>query len=128
MCFPAPMMSFAFLDMIFWKKGFEIDTYKTSKCICSYHTHVVNTRSPKWSKRQDVLSKAGPKRGCSSYLIAIMRKQTSDMCKLALIFVRYDKHPLFGSAFIKIKHSTTRPKQGFFLHKNQFTFFSSIIC
>ena len=61
------------------------------------------------------LSKAGPKRGCSSYLIAIMRKQTSDMCKLALIIVRYDKYPLFGPAFIKIKHSTTRPKKGFFL-------------
>ena len=61
-----------------------------------------------------LLSKAGPKRGCSSYLIGIIRKQTSDMCKLALMFVRYDKHPLFGPAFIKIKHSTTRPKQGFF--------------
>ena len=61
------------------------------------------------------LSIAGPKRGCLSYRIAIMRKQTSDMYKLALIFVRYDKHPLFGSAFIKIKHSTTRPKQSFFL-------------
>ena len=60
------------------------------------------------------LSKAGPKSGCLSYLIAIIRKQTSDMCKLALISVRYDKHPLFGPAFIKIKHSTTRPKQGSF--------------
>ena len=73
-------------------------------------------------------SKAGPKRGCSSYLIAIMRKQTSEMCELALIFVRYDKNPLFGPAFIKIKHTTTQPKQGGFLHKNQFTFFSSIKC
>ena len=59
------------------------------------------------------LSKAGPKSVCSSYLIAIIRKQSSDMCKIALISVRYDKHPLFGPAFIKIKPSTTRPKQGF---------------
>ena len=69
------------------------------------------------------LSTAGPKRGCLSYLIAIIRKQTSDMCKLALISVRYDKHPLFGPAFIKIKHSTTRPKQGFFCTKISSPFF-----
>ena len=39
-----PMMSFAFLDMIFGGKGLQIDTYKPPKCIWSYHTHVVNTR------------------------------------------------------------------------------------
>ena len=38
-----PMMSFAFLDMIFGGKGLQIDTYKPPKCIWSYHTHVVNT-------------------------------------------------------------------------------------
>ena len=49
--FQLPMMSFAFLDMIFGGEGLGIDTYKPSKCIWSYHTHVVNTRWPKWSRR-----------------------------------------------------------------------------
>ena len=49
--FRPPMMSFAFLDMVFEGKGLEIDTYKPPKCIWSYHTHVVNTRWPKWSRR-----------------------------------------------------------------------------
>ena len=49
--FRPPMMSFAFLDMIFGGKGLQIDTYKPPKCIWSYHTHVVNTSWPKWSKR-----------------------------------------------------------------------------
>ena len=49
--FDPPMMSFAFLGMIFGGKGLEIDTYKPPKCICSYHTHVVNTRWPKWSRK-----------------------------------------------------------------------------
>ena len=49
--FRPPMMSFAFLDMIFGGKGLQIDTYKPLKCIWSYHTHVVNTRWPKWSRR-----------------------------------------------------------------------------
>ena len=44
--FRPPMMSFAFLDMIFGGKGLQIDTYKPPKCIWSYHTHVVNTRWP----------------------------------------------------------------------------------
>ena len=41
--FRPPMMSFAFLDMIFGGKGLQIDTYKPPKCIWSYHTHMVNT-------------------------------------------------------------------------------------
>ena len=49
--FRPPMMSFAFLGMIFGGKGLQIDTYKHPKCIWSYHTHVVNTSWPKWSKR-----------------------------------------------------------------------------
>ena len=48
--FDPPVMSFAFLDMIFGRKGLEIDTYKPPKCIWSYHIHVVNTRSPKRSR------------------------------------------------------------------------------
>ena len=39
------------------------------------------------------LSKAGPKKGCLQYLIAIIRKETSGMWKIAALFIRYDKHP-----------------------------------
>ena len=62
------------------------------------------------------LSKAGPKSGCLSYLIAIIKKETSGMQKIALISIRYDKHPLFGPALDKNKPSTTRRKHCFFLH------------
>ena len=44
--FGPPMMSFAFLDMIFVGKGFEINTYKPLKIyLVMSHTHVVNTVS-----------------------------------------------------------------------------------
>ena len=61
------------------------------------------------------LSTAGPKRGCSSNLIVIIGKQTSDVWIFALISIRYDKHPLFGPAVDRNKPSTTRPDQCFFL-------------
>ena len=38
------------------------------------------------------------------------------MWKIAVIFIRYDKHPLLGPALDKNKPSTTRPKKCFFLH------------
>ena len=34
-----------------WGKGLEINIYKHPMCIWSYHTCVVNTRWPKWSRR-----------------------------------------------------------------------------
>ena len=76
------------------------------------------------------LSDAGPTSGCLSYLIAIMRKETSDVWQIALISVRYDKHPLFGPASDQNKHSITRRKPWFFLDLFylfcQLTFFFSI--
>ena len=59
------------------------------------------------------LSKAGPKRGWLSYLIAIIRKETSDLWRITLNVIRYEKYPLFGPALDKKEPSTTRPKQGF---------------
>ena len=53
------------------------------------------------------LSNAGPKRGCLSYLIEIREIfHISDVYFLT-ISIRYDKHILFGPAFVKMKHSTT---------------------
>jgi len=47
------------------------------------------------------LSKAGPKRGCLSYLIAsIPIFHTSDIC-FFIIDVRYDEDPFFGPALDK---------------------------
>ena len=37
------VMSFGFLEVIFGRKGLEIDTYKPSNFTWSYHTHMVNT-------------------------------------------------------------------------------------
>ena len=63
------------------------------------------------------LSTAGPKRGWLSYLIAIMKKETSGLYRITLIAIRYEKHPLFDPALDRNKHSTARPKKGsFFLH------------
>ena len=60
------------------------------------------------------LSDAGPKRGCLSYLSEIRAIcHTSDVSFL-IIAIRYDKHPLFGPALDKNKHSTTRRKPWFF--------------
>ena len=50
-------------------------------------------------------------------------KKTNVGCvKIALIFIRYDKHPLFGPALDKNKPSTTRRKHWFFIwtHFNYF--------
>ena len=60
------------------------------------------------------LSKAVPKTGCLSYLIAIMRKYTLDLWKTYLVFIRYDKHPLFGPMWDKNKPSTTSRKHWFY--------------
>ena len=60
------------------------------------------------------LSKAGPKRGCFSYLITInviLRK--SDL-SFIIISIRYDDHSLFGPAVSKNKPSTARSKKSFF--------------
>ena len=77
------------------------------------------------------LSKAGPKRGWLSYLIAIIRKETSDLWRITLNVIRYKKYPLFGPALDKKEPSTTRPKKRglFFGQLNlfcQLTFFFSI--
>ena len=48
------------------------------------------------------LSEAGPKSGCFSYLIAIMRKQLSNVCRMSLIFVIYHKKPLLCLPLDKI--------------------------
>ena len=47
------------------------------------------------------LSTAGPKRGWLSYLIAIIKKETSGLWRSTLIVVRYEKHSLFGPALDK---------------------------
>ena len=36
------------------------------------------------------LSTAGPKRGWSSYLIVIIRKETSDLCRITSVVIRYE--------------------------------------
>ena len=48
--FQPPVMSFGFLDVIFWGKGLEIDIYKPPNFIWSYHIHMVNVCWPKWPK------------------------------------------------------------------------------
>ena len=48
-----PIISLASLDMLFWRKWFEIDPHKPPKCIWSYHEHMINTRWPKWSMSQN---------------------------------------------------------------------------
>ena len=74
------------------------------------------------------LSKAGPKRGCFSYLITISVILHKPDVSFFIIAIRYDNHPLFGPAVDKSKPSTARPKKVFFLDKTQLTFFFSIIC
>ena len=60
-------------------------------------------------------SDTGPKRGCLTHLTEIRAIcHTSDVSFL-IIAIRYDKHPLFGPALDKNKHSTTRRKTCFFL-------------
>ena len=61
-----------------------------------------------------LLPTAGPKRGWLSYLIAIIKKETSGLCRITLIVIRYEKHPLFGPALDKNEPSTARPKKGSF--------------
>ena len=53
------------------------------------------------------LSHAGPKSVCSSYLIEIIGKETSDVQQMSLISVRYDQHPRFDPALDKNNPSTT---------------------
>ena len=43
MFFRPLMMSFGFLDVIFWEKGHEIDTYKPSN-LSGHITHIWSTR------------------------------------------------------------------------------------
>ena len=61
------------------------------------------------------LSHARPKSGCFSYLIAIIRKETSDVWQMLLISVNYDQHPLLGPALDKNNPFSTRRKNCFFL-------------
>ena len=100
--------------------AFKYETFVVKWCSKKGWTDKISKSSAKknhWSGRVVeclFLSQAGPKRGCLSYLIEIRAIfHTSDVYFL-IISIRYDKHPLFGPAFIKMKHSTTRPKQGFF--------------
>ena len=60
------------------------------------------------------LSNAGPKRGCWSYLTEIREIYHTSDVSFFIIAIRYDKHPLFGPALDKKKHSTTRRKHWFF--------------
>ena len=73
------------------------------------------------------LSTAGPKKGWSSYLIASIRKETLDLCRITLIFIRYEKYPPFGPALDKKWTFNCTTKKSFFLaHLNlfcQLTFF-----
>ena len=63
------------------------------------------------------LSKAGPKRGCFSYLITISVILYKPDVSFFIIAIRYDNHPLFGPAVDKSKPSTARPKIFFFWTK-----------
>ena len=76
------------------------------------------------------LSKVGPKRRCLSYLIEIRAIFHISDFYFLIISIRYDRHPLFGPAFIKMKHSTTRPNQCFFCTKISPSFFkiSTTVC
>ena len=73
------------------------------------------------------LSKAGPKRGCFSYLITISVILYKPDVSFFIIAIRYDNHPLFGPAVDKNESSTARPKKVFFAQKSGDPFFS-IIC
>ena len=70
------------------------------------------------------LSKAGPKKVCSAYLIAIIRKQTLDIYNLALISDRYDKHPFFWSGVYENQTFNYTTKPVFFAQKSVHLFFS----
>ena len=70
------------------------------------------------------LSKAVPKKGCFSYLITIRVILHKPDVSFLIIAIRYDDHPLFGPAVNKNKHSTARPKKGFFAQKSGDLFFS----
>ena len=78
------------------------------------------------------LIKARPTKDCLPYLIAIIKKETSGLCRITLIAIRYEKHPLFGPALDRNEHSTARPKKGSFFFAQlklfcQLTVFFSII-
>ena len=73
------------------------------------------------------LSTAGPKRGWSSYLIAIIEKETSGLYRVTLIVMRYEKHHLFGPALDRNEHSTARPKKVFFAQKSGDLFLASYV-
>ena len=72
------------------------------------------------------LSHAGPKRGCLSYLTNIREICYTSDVYLLIITIRYDKHPLFGPALDKNKHSITRRKQWFFFGLKWVDLFLSI--
>jgi len=39
------------------------------------------------------------------------KKETSGLCRITLIVIKYEKHPLFGQALDKNEPSTARPKK-----------------
>ena len=50
MSFSTPHDEFYICEHDIWGEGLEMDTYKSLKCSWPYHTYVVNTRWPKWSR------------------------------------------------------------------------------
>ena len=63
------------------------------------------------------LYKAGPKRGCFSYLITISAILHKPDVSFFIIAIKDDNHPLFGPAVDKNKPSTAQPKKFFFCTK-----------
>ena len=113
-----------FLKAVFWVLSEQTYTWCKKKGGLTKQLKV--SKKNHWSGRVVeglFLSKAGPKRGCLSYLIEIIAiLHTSDVC-FPIITIRYDKHPLFGPAIDKNKPSTTRPDQCFFWTKISPPFF-----
>ena len=74
------------------------------------------------------LSKAGPKRGCFSYLITISVILHKSDVSFVIIAIRYDDHPLFGPAVDKNKPSELRDQKSFFFAQKSGDLFFSIKC
>ena len=116
-----------------------LNVSKTSYALSKHVLHMILKKKVNWqnnfscAKKKpffgravegSFLSKAGPKKGCLPYLIAIIRKETSDMWKIVVILIRYDKNPSFGPALDKNKPSTTRPKKWLYF-RTSLTYFVS---
>ena len=70
------------------------------------------------------LSKAGPKRGCFSYLITISVILHKSNVSFLIIAIRCDDHPLFGPAVDKNQLQLHDQKRFFLAQKSGDLFFS----